>query len=439
MRMSRLAGLGTILVLGGLSGCGGSDSQTIIDPPPPPPPVPGAVAIVDGNQQSGYIRRPVPKALTVQVNNSSGAGMPNVKVDWSVTAGGGNLSTIDSYGPTISVVTDAQGQAAINWSLGYTVGTQTVSAAVTGVSSPATFSATAVLAPIVLHFDGTTWSAALKDNHATIFSMTSVWGSSSSDVFVGGGACLGPFVVHYNGTSWEDTPDCYGGSVSRTMGISGSSPSDVFALEVTATPPFISSAVRHYDGQSWTTSYTYNPGNFRSLDAIWSRSANDAFTVGDNGVILHFDGTSWNAQTTGTTGNLKAVWGVAGSAPVFAVGDAGTILYYDGNTWQPQSSGTTAALAAVSGTSANDVFAVGSGGTILHYDGTAWTAQTSGTTQALTGVWASGGAAFAVGYGNTILRYDGTAWTPQATTESMNFGGVWGTSPTNVYVVGTAW
>ena len=48
------------------------------------------------------------------------------------------------------------------------------------------------------------------------------------------------------------------------------------------------------------------------LNAVWVRSADDAWTVGDGGTSLHWDGRVWKQIETGTTENLVAVRGVGG-------------------------------------------------------------------------------------------------------------------------------
>jgi hypothetical protein len=435
MRIALFVSAGATLVVTGLNACGGGSDATVGLPSPL---VPARISIAGGNNQSATLRNDLPSPLTVEVTTASGFPVRDVKVDWTVIGDGGMVGPDDaSLATTTSVLTDFMGRASVNWNIGTTAGAKSVSAAVTGISSPATFHAIAIAAPIVLHFDGGNWTTSLKDNHGAISAVRAVWGSSVSDVFVGGGGCDGPFIVHFNGTSWEDTPSCNSASFSLFTSIWGNSSSDVFALRRNVLPPSLSTDVVHYDGQSWSTVYTYSPGSFRGLNAIWSRSANDVYAVGDNGVILHFDGTNWNAEASGTTESLRALWGDNGSASVFAVGDLGTIVYNDGTAWRALASGTTQALFAISGASANDVFAVGGSGTILHYDGTAWTAQTSGTTQPLFGVWENSSAVvFAVGEASTILLYDGSEWLTESTSASMTLRGIWGASPTDVFVVG---
>lgn len=431
--MSRLAGLFAILGVITLAACSGSDTSVA------PPNRATGIAIVGGDGQSDTAGRMLAIPLAVIVRDNTGAPAPNVKVEWTVTAGGGALSAS-------SVLTDSQGDASVNWTLGSTPGTQSVTATFAGIIGvPANFSATAIarivsLGPIILHYDGAGWSTALEDINAARVSLTSIWGATPSVVFAVGGACGNPLVLRYDGTGWgAPPPHCSGSFLSNYTSVWGNSAADVFAAYRNGIPPKLGGSINHYDGQSWTFMY-FVPCpmgiSCPAFEGVWSSSSTDAFAVGEAGVIAHYDGTNWNQQTSGTTQALYGVWGVGSAGGVFAVGAAGTILSYDGSTWHAQTIGTSP-LYAVWGTSASDVFAVGGAGTILHYDGTAWTAQSSGTTQSLYGIWGtSGNAVFAVGDGSTILHYDGTTWTAQTTAASMNLRGIWGSSPTNVLAVG---
>jgi len=432
--VSRLAGPFSILGVITLAACGGGDTFVA------PPAYATGIAIVGGDGQSDTAGRTLAVPLAVIVTDNTGAPAANVRVEWTVTAGGGTLSAS-------SVLSDSQGDASVNWTLGSTPGTQSVTATFAGIIGvPANFSATAIapivsLGPIILHYDGAAWSTALEDINAARVSLTSIWGASPSVVFAVGGACGNPIVLRYDGTGWgTPTPHCSGNFFSNYTSVWGNSTSDVFAANRNGIPPHLGGGVSHYNGQSWTGMYSAPCPNgilCPAFQGIWSSSSTDAFAVGEAGVIAHYDGTNWNQQTSGTTQALYAVWGIGSAGGVFAVGAAGTILRYDGSAWLPQTSGTTQTLYAVWGTSANDVFAVGAAGTVLHYDGTAWTAQNSGTTQSLYGIWGTAGnAVFAVGDGSTILHYDGATWSAQTTAASMNLRGIWGSSPTNVFAVG---
>jgi hypothetical protein len=106
----------------------------------------------------------------------------------------------------------------------------------------------------------------------------------------------------------------------------GSSASDVFAAGFTVTQQddefIVAGAIRHYDGSGWTAMTIPNTG---VLNDLWGSSARDVFAVGDDGTILHYDGTEWTA-TTPTDRTLLGVWGST-PADVFAVGNRGEILH----------------------------------------------------------------------------------------------------------------
>jgi hypothetical protein len=435
METSQFTRFITAVTLTTVVGCGGNDADG------PTTPMAAQVQIVAGNDQTAVIGSSLPAPLTVSVTDLGGVSVPNQRVNWNVLSGGGTLSVSTS-------LTDVNGTASVTWTLGGTPGTQIVSAALEGsTSTSATFSATALTATppppaltrdIVLHYDGTRWTSLLQDNHNNNAHFFSVWGASASSVFTGGDKCGSALLVSYNGTSWGDISPCPPATqrYSKITGISGNSSSDIFAVERSsrASEP---NRILHYDGQAWSSAYTYQPATtYLSLSGIWSRAPNDVFAVGDSGYVVHYDGASWTTSKTATSQSLFSIWGDATTGVAFAVGPNGTIVRYNGTNWQTQASGTTQHLLAVGGTSASNVFAVGIGGVLLHYDGTSWSSQSSGTTEALTGVWGSSATSvFVVGNHGTVLRYNGMSWTPEQIGFSANLAGIWGTSPTNVFAV----
>jgi hypothetical protein len=99
---------------------------------PPPPPV---LERASGDGQSGVVGAVLSQPLSVRVRSADGRAMSGVAVSWSVTAGQGSIQPAGA-------VTDAEGRASANWTLGTTAGAQQASATIEGVE-PATFSATA--------------------------------------------------------------------------------------------------------------------------------------------------------------------------------------------------------------------------------------------------------------------------------------------------------
>ena len=379
------------------------------------------LSMVAGDDQTAIASTTLPLPFEVELTRD-GNPLSGVPVEWKVTAGGGQLVSV-------SARTSSDGHAKATLSLD-APGDYSVEISVPSYDINAEFSATA-FNPVVIHYDGATWSTSLKEGNAHAIGY-SIWGTSASNIFLGGGKCDRSFTIQYDG-KWGDLEGC---SVilprlDHIRSISGTSPTDIYAIEWVSASEFLD----HYDGSAWR-GVLGNRG--AGLQAVWAKAPNSIFTVRILGNVDHYDGSTWT-QTHVANARLNAIWGDSGSPALFVVGSGGTILYFDGATWQPQSSGITQDLFGVWGTSASDVYAVGAGGTILHYDGVSWSPPLlAGTTAKLRGVWAAeSNSVFVVG-DDVILHYDGTSWTRQSIGFPMTLRGVWGTSPTNVYAVGSS-
>lgn len=95
-----------------------------------------ALAISSGNSQTGTVAQALSSAFKVEVRDSLNNLVPNATINWSVTAGGGSLSASSS-------VSNASGIASSTLTLGQLVGTNSVTATISGTSTSVTFSATA--------------------------------------------------------------------------------------------------------------------------------------------------------------------------------------------------------------------------------------------------------------------------------------------------------
>ncbi len=100
-------------------------------------PVPNSIVADQGNNQTGDIGGPLGQALVARVLAADGLGVEGVYVIFAVTGGGGSLLPIDS------AKTDSTGRATVMWTLGPTVGLQTVDATTARLpAASAVFSAT---------------------------------------------------------------------------------------------------------------------------------------------------------------------------------------------------------------------------------------------------------------------------------------------------------
>ena len=129
-------------VLGALS-CGGDGGGTT----PPGPPVDLLKA---GDNQSWYFNNPLPTALSVTAVDVDGRPVPGVAITWAVATGDGTVT------PTQST-TNASGVATTTDSIGGST-IQTVSATLTGLVGPVSFTAHATTPP-------TSAAVSVEDNH----------------------------------------------------------------------------------------------------------------------------------------------------------------------------------------------------------------------------------------------------------------------------------
>ena len=165
----------------------------------------------------------------------------------------------------------------------------------------------------------------------------------------------------------------------------------------------------HFDGASWKTIPSPNPGkcnqgNFgNELTAVAAIATNDVWAVGFtfpcNALLqplaMHWDGTKWSVVATPklpfSNNALNGVVAFA-SNDVFAVGfqtasngaSLTLVEHWDGTSWKlmssPNKNQTGNVLSAVSGTSASDIWAVGNVVApnvpvftlVEHFDGTSW-------------------------------------------------------------------
>lgn len=188
------------------------------------------------------------------------------------------------------------------------------------------------------------------------------------------------------------------------------------------------------------TSYSWKPlaGIVSSkLNDVFEVDADNAWFVGDNGVIVHKANDAYTVLSGITTSNLYDVYFIDANNG-WVVGDGGTILYYNGTEFTAQTSGLTTALNGVYFTSATNGYAVGSAGKLLHFDGTEWTPVTSGVTLDLFSIHGnSANNIWAVGKTGNYTHFDGTSWTA-GTYSNRDMNDVWVTASNKVWVAAKA-
>ncbi|MDF2692487.1 MAG: Type fimbrial biosis protein PilY1 [Labilithrix sp.] len=185
--------------------------------------------------------------------------------------------------------------------------------------------------------DGTVVWAPLRGTHT----VTSIWGSSATDVWMTADNSV--YVNYQRGLILHGTPSDAGANPDANVA---------------------------EDHLKWTP---VDSQSSLTLNSVWGSSASDVWAVGALGTIRHITPSDvrWQEVTSPTTRDLHTVWGTA-SNDVWVVGDAGTILHFDGTAFTPVAAqlplGRKPDLHGVWGSSANDVWIVGDG-IVLHYTG----------------------------------------------------------------------
>lgn len=211
--------------------------------------------------------------------------------------------------------------------------------------------------------------------------------------------------------------------------------------------------IRHWDGQTWTTQNSPDPGfRYDELNDVAAAGPDDVWAVGEfvghglqsiSPLVEHWDGTTWSVvELPGVRrGSLSAV-SVISADDVWAVG-AEDAEHWDGSSWSqvpmaPAPQGAIGvAISSVSGVAADDVWAVGTvayrdsthdRAIAEHWDGTTWSTVATPKTKttrfadvsalATNSVWAVGFKPILT-QGQTatprIEHWDGTSWSLQHT------------------------
>jgi hypothetical protein len=279
---------------------------------------------------------------------------------------------------------------------------------------------------LILHWNGSTWSAVtIPDPSSTFNYLSGVSAVSAGDVWASGSQITRAnestllsttLMLHWNGSKWSAVGSPNVSAASNTLyGVSASSATSAWAVGdecAVATCPYpgypTDTITLHWNGTKWSLVSSPSPGGAQNgLFGVSALSANDAWAVGDttntfpgqtDSLILHWNGTAWSrvasANPSSAFDNLNAV-SAASASDIWAAGNQlGASLPYrtlterwSGSAWTAVASpdGTTSGtgvnlLAGVTALSSGDAVAVG---------------------------WAQGSAG---AYQVLILRWNGMTW-----------------------------
>lgn len=269
-------------------------------------------------------------------------------------------------------------------------------------------------------------------------SVSSVWGSSATDVYAVGGGDTG-VIYHFDGVAWSRVEHP---AVPLLVWVYGFGRDDVWAVGTRG-------VVLHYDGTAWSR---LDPGLSDDLWGVFGHTPTDVWMVGGDvqlgpPILLHFDGTGFTTEELHEAENplgaraLFKVWGTGNK--LFAVGQLGLILERVEGQWQRRPAGAEADDDFVSlwGTGEDNIVAVGgrANARIAHYDGVGWTTHAPTGIAGLNGVYLdSKGTVYIGGVYGTLGTYDvasGAVALDEVDTY-FDLHAVWGDGAQTLYAVG---
>ena len=264
--------------------------------------------------------------------------------------------------------------------------------------------------PMVLHFDGTSWTPLTTGTRGDLWW---VFGFAGGPVYMGGKS--GVVVRYASGTFTPLTTP----TQDTIFGIWGASPSDplwaVGGMEGGAAGGF----AWWLDGDTFAPATGF-PADVAASKAVWKvygSAADDVWLVGTAGVVIHWNGSAF---TEGNVGGGESLFTVHHAGDLFtAVGGFATDLIFEneGGTWTnvslPGESGVNGVYLLEDGSG----YIVGQFGTFMVREGGAWRIQDPAPTDLTLhavwvdpdgGVWAVGGQVLSFPLIDGVLVYYGS-------------------------------
>jgi hypothetical protein len=272
------------------------------------------------------------------------------------------------------------------------------------------------------------WSPAGAPTPNQVF-ISSVWGTSPTDVWVTGQADSFARNDLVNAIRWDGAKlteyEAHAFSVERIFGLDTT---HRWVVGVSGTIAAWDAAANKFRQMSTTTQTSTTLGG--DFNDLWGTSATDLWAVGSGlgsrARLIHWDGVDWGAADAPAVANsavLYAIWGTS-AADIWAVGD-GVFHKAAATTWEKVAVElpVNTSVTDVCGTSPDDVWLVGDRSAVRHKQGATWAAVDIGapegtrlTSCAAHGndVWIAGDLiGGADGGGGAVFHWNGSRWSKQ--------------------------
>ena len=238
----------------------------------------------------------------------------------------------------------------------------------------------------ILHFDGSNWTTRDFNDYMRVLG---VWGSDSNNVYAstyylydsdpgfGGEIVLMGVMLHNDGSSWSATEI---GDKHRLNAMWGSAADNIYGvgyLDIGLPYRIESLDILRFNGSAWHTSPWDVPSDegqiLTELHSVWGKSSDDVYAVGSVGsggysghaILRNRGGVWWMERFSRASHTLQGVWG-AENGTVFSVGGGGVILRLSPQSDMPSPADTWAKIYGSEGKErAIDIAPTTDGGSIV--------------------------------------------------------------------------
>jgi hypothetical protein len=216
----------------------------------------------------------------------------------------------------------------------------------------------------MLHFDGTAFTEVTTP---ALGAVSDFWGFAPNDLYATAGSSL----MHWDGAGWSEVD--FAGAIDPVglTSVWGTSGGDLWLGDEQ------NGRVFRWDGATWSIGITQTV----QVNDLWGVAGGPVFAGGLFG-LSRWSGAAWTDVGDDVANEATGMWGF-GAGDVWAASDLGTLAHWDGATWTDTlpadnpdfEEGTT----SIWGPAPDDVWAVGDFGAISHWDGTGWSQSQYGT------------------------------------------------------------
>jgi serine/threonine protein kinase len=203
---------------------------------------------------------------------------------------------------------------------------------------------------LILHWDGSAWTQTPSPSPGSDSSLFAVSVDPRGGAWAVGRSCVSacfttyetdkPLILHWNGKSWSRVPSLNPAGNSYLDSVSVARTNSVWAVGMACVSGCLTSSktyqslTMHWDGAVWSRVISPNPGASAWLEGVTASASNGAWTVGadcvsgcntssesDRALILKWNGNKWSIVTNpANLGNRPILYSVSTAPPGFIVG-----------------------------------------------------------------------------------------------------------------------